>query len=625
MGLAASQARFLAITSRKMNCEFQSMQIAQQKLSVTRDLQKAAQDYQSSLNATKLIWDTSDTGVYDLSYDIMMNPSVLNEFDPFFITDVNGRIVLTKPMFQAAVESGVIDSSGNPMGLWVDKRKKLGDSGYITRENGEASGKLGAGEFKEVYNSDGNICGYEYANKDKANDGSRNAFLYQLGKVNKIDMNMADNIINLGEAGYTKSGIGGKIYSKNSANAMNTFALKEYMKTADYSMRLASGNSIPKDKTAHDLVYGLNILSILNDSPPVKSEFGKVEKEHNKEDGWNYVENPEDLDAGKFVITKNGQALSATQAKGLTLGDLLDGKYDITIKQNIKTQEGQDIAYENGEGSKTKFELILYNLAKLLGYDTPSNEYVGLNVDKESEAALNQAYDFTSLALTTVTNKSDEGGVLKLCNIAEDQNNVIYGKNGLYSLSLSNLMKSFLTNFAVALEGFESPYNVKTESQKESHYVTNDPNYRFIFKDEEAMTDTLMLNADFYNMLYNQIATCGACTDEMKQEMVTDNEWLQQQLKRGTLFISSLNTDGYYYQGAYTLNGHIQEVTDENAIAMAELEYNVQKSKLNTKEESLELQMKNLDMEISSLTTEYDTVKNLISKSIEKVFTMFST
>ena len=284
MGLAASQARFLAITSRKMNCEFQSMQIAQQKLSVTRDLQKAAQDYQSSLNATKLIWDTSDTCVYVLYYDIMMNPSVLNEFDPFFITDVNGRIVLTKPMFQAAVESGVIDSSGNPMGLWVDKRKKLGDSGYITRENGEASGKLGAGEFKEVYNSDGNICGYEYANKDKANDGSRNAFLYQLGKVNKIDMNMADNIINLGEAGYTKSGIGGKIYSKNSANAMNTFALKEYMKTADYSMRLASGNSIPKDKTAHDLVYGLNILSILNDSPPVKSEFGKVEKERQRED-----------------------------------------------------------------------------------------------------------------------------------------------------------------------------------------------------------------------------------------------------------------------------------------------------------------------------------------------------
>ena len=66
MGLAASQARFLAITARKMNCEFQSMQIAQEKLSVTRDLQKAAQDYQNSLTQTKLIWDVDDDQ-YDLS------------------------------------------------------------------------------------------------------------------------------------------------------------------------------------------------------------------------------------------------------------------------------------------------------------------------------------------------------------------------------------------------------------------------------------------------------------------------------------------------------------------------------------------------------------------------------
>ena len=78
MGLAASQARFLAITARKMNCEFESMQIAQQKLSVTRDQQAAAQEYQDSLNATKLVWDADNncdgTGdVYNLSYGLMLS------------------------------------------------------------------------------------------------------------------------------------------------------------------------------------------------------------------------------------------------------------------------------------------------------------------------------------------------------------------------------------------------------------------------------------------------------------------------------------------------------------------------------------------------------------------------
>ena len=77
MGLAASQARFLAITSRKMNCEFQSMQIAQEKLSVTRDLQKASQEYQNSLSATKLVWDTEDNTVYDLPYVVMIITLIL--------------------------------------------------------------------------------------------------------------------------------------------------------------------------------------------------------------------------------------------------------------------------------------------------------------------------------------------------------------------------------------------------------------------------------------------------------------------------------------------------------------------------------------------------------------------
>lgn len=109
MGLAASQARFLAITSRKLNCEFQSMQIAQEKLSITRDQQKAAEEYQNSLNATKLVWDTVDDDVYDLSYDIMMKPSALNEYDPYLITDSQGKIVLSESMFQAAVKAGIID------------------------------------------------------------------------------------------------------------------------------------------------------------------------------------------------------------------------------------------------------------------------------------------------------------------------------------------------------------------------------------------------------------------------------------------------------------------------------------------------------------------------------------
>jgi hypothetical protein len=149
--------------------------------------------------------------------------------------------------------------------------------------------------------------------------------------------------------------------------------------------------------------------------------------------------------------------------------------------------------------------------------------------------------------------------------------------------------------------------------------------YYFILEKNGSMLDQTELNADFYNMLYNQLCLNGASADTNKQQMVTDKEYLSNALKNGQLFISSLNTDGYFYGGAYTLSGYVTEVTDEDAIARAEAEYTVTKSKLNYKEETLELEMKNLDTEISALTTEFDTVKSLISKNIEKVFTLFSS
>ena len=42
--------------------------------------------------------------------------------------------------------------------------------------------------------------------------------------------------------------------------------------------------------------------------------------------------------------------------------------------------------------------------------------------------------------------------------------------------------------------------------------------------------------------------------------------------------------------------------------------------KIQNKEETIDMKMKNLDTEISSLTTEYDTTKGIITKAIEKSF-----
>ena len=109
MGLAAGQARLLTITGRKSDCEFESMRISHQKIALARDLAALSNEYQNSLNQTKLIWDYYGTGdeSTQLSYGLLMNPSVLNDYSPIILSDASGRAVLNEKYAKAAKAAGI--------------------------------------------------------------------------------------------------------------------------------------------------------------------------------------------------------------------------------------------------------------------------------------------------------------------------------------------------------------------------------------------------------------------------------------------------------------------------------------------------------------------------------------
>ncbi len=109
MGLAAGQARLLTITARKSDCEFRSMSLSHQKISLSRQLADLSNEYQNSLNQSKLIYDYYGTGDTNtpLSYGILMTPSTLNDYMPTTITDTLGRVVLNSQYAAAAKSAGI--------------------------------------------------------------------------------------------------------------------------------------------------------------------------------------------------------------------------------------------------------------------------------------------------------------------------------------------------------------------------------------------------------------------------------------------------------------------------------------------------------------------------------------
>lgn len=109
MGLAAQQARLLTITSRKADCEYQSMSLSHQKLAISRELEDLSSEYQNSLNQTKLVYDYYGTGETNeqLKYSTLMTPSGVNDYTPVTVTNQAGRVVLDSKYAAAAKAAGI--------------------------------------------------------------------------------------------------------------------------------------------------------------------------------------------------------------------------------------------------------------------------------------------------------------------------------------------------------------------------------------------------------------------------------------------------------------------------------------------------------------------------------------
>jgi len=65
-------------------------------------------------------------------------------------------------------------------------------------------------------------------------------------------------------------------------------------------------------------------------------------------------------------------------------------------------------------------------------------------------------------------------------------------------------------------------------------------------------------------------------------------------------------------------------VDNEKAIAIAEVEYTKTVKEIEAKDKKYDSDLKKLDTEHNALQTEYDSIKDVISKNVERSFKAFS-
>ena len=143
----------------------------------------------------------------------------------------------------------------------------------------------------------------------------------------------------------------------------------------------------------------------------------------------------------------------------------------------------------------------------------------------------------------------------------------------------------------------------------------------------------------YYENIFKQIEAAGGCVSitefdgPMNGDAANDSDWLKNQLESGRFTIEIVETDKK--TGEVKLNTtsiatdtYVGTTTttsiDKKAYAKAEAQYEHDTKLIDAKDKKYDMDLSKLETERTALTTEYDSVKKVVSDNIERTFGIFS-
>ncbi len=584
MGLAAGQARLLTITARKSDCEYESMRLSHQKIALSRELSDLSNEYQNSLDQTKLVYDyygTGDTST-PLSYGLLMSPSTLNDYLPVTITDSLGRVTLNSKYAAAARAAGIPQEGLGTLPSEAMRNafiQGLYTSGILTKNTAET------------------ILGLPYNQQAGFGGGTTTAVTTKTGNIDTLIQSLDEN-----GTEFTTTKLVSSQQIQGAKDDMNNCIIRtKVVDSTGTATDTESASFTVADLLSGENQYNLDYYgSVRSEQSPVTATA--MMQEYLTGSGgfvdWLYDEFSAVLDLG------DGYTAKALEYAREETKKLINGP-DTEEYQNWHNE------WLNAGGNSDWDESTEWGNANVNGFLDPVGTKISSGVEN---------YDPN----VVINGKNYVGFVYAASNKGRDDDGNDHCTGGI---NLNNIAKAFLTYFVKYMDGVSNKgpdgkekYYVTAGSLEENRLATYDYLFEYTIKTGSEVSSDDLGQATFYDALFNQICSNGWT----ENNNIDDNEYLKEMLQSGMLYISKMKDDGYYYQANYATDSYIKEISDDTAIAQAEAKYTTEKAKLNAKEETLDLKMKNLDTEISSLSTEYDTVKNTISKNIEKSFKRYN-
>ena len=147
---------------------------------------------------------------------------------------------------------------------------------------------------------------------------------------------------------------------------------------------------------------------------------------------------------------------------------------------------------------------------------------------------------------------------------------------------------------------------------------TGEPKYAWIDENDTGKTGNADAKAQWYTNLFNRMKQGYK---QLENGLASSSQWIEYALESGIVSMEQVDKNYTWKSLDYKTCTKITEETDNSAaVTKAEAEYNRAMNDIDSKDSMYDIQLKNIDTEHTALQTEYDSIKNALTKNIERTF-----
>lgn len=568
MGLAAPQARLLMLTARQDDVEARLMTIANQKVSLSRESAQISEDYEQALSATKFVWN-ADGSDCDLEYSLF-DPTTMADYNYMLTDTATDAVMLTDNQLYSLGLSTTTGTGSDFTSVWPSQNAFIAE---MVGEGVSASDVRAAKTSLRISDST-DIVHFQTNYSDST--------IYNYLASNcTISTNVAD-------------------YAYSAADSPNVVEFTDTDSNGDQQSFIYEGAIIDIVKnicsnTADALDASLQAnfgknWSKVEDQIHEAQEYARMQTIYYYEDVSDAGGRSKDSSSGIYNLYGNGGANDVTD----------DDDVSNSIKvMRLKVAE-EDAASNNagvidGWNRDTDYNYMDANqvLKIYLNYFDAACADINASGTTDEESALGDYYR------NKVTNPYSYS--------TKETVDTTYGASGSYS--------------------YYSWGSVSRPDDEDGLYGTSGTGEDCtagVISGTYTTGSGVKISSDkiyFYESLYEELAANGW---KNFPETTNENKTLQTELLYGSVTIKGYSDTEYAWNSICTsdCNSPVTQENDDNAATRAESLYDAEKNKLQYKEQLLDTESNNLDSERSEISSEIDSINNVLKQHYEdfKIF-----